>query len=198
MEISRDDLSSFYVSLSDAELRAIDRSELTDLAQQCYDLEFKRRRLAEESPSPYAEPQTGSREEIPDWLDTAVAVCSFEVGSGQRYAEEAERACDILRDAGIPTQVVSEHEDGMGPDSLNVMVPGVLSLKATSVLDRNLFNEELEETWRSHFDELSDKELHALNADDLCAGLLDRAARLKRVYENALVRRKTEIGPRER
>jgi hypothetical protein len=71
------------------------------------------------------------------------------------------------------------------------MVPGALSLKATSVLDRDLFNEELEETWRTHFDELSDQELRDLHADDLCAGLLDRAARLKRVYEEALVRRQS-------
>jgi hypothetical protein len=63
------------------------------------------------------------------------------------------------------------------------MVPAAFSLKASSVLDRHLFNPELEETWRTHFDELSDEELRRLNSDDLCAGLLDRAARLKRVYE---------------
>jgi hypothetical protein len=70
------------------------------------------------------------------------------------------------------------------------MVPGTLSLKAISILDRDLFNEEMEESWRAHFDELSDKELRVLHPDDLCAGRLDRAARLKRVYEEALAKRK--------
>jgi hypothetical protein len=127
---------------------------------------------------------------LPDWLDSAATGCSFQVGTGQRYAEEAELACTILRNAGIPSHVVAEHEDDGTPDFLSVKVPGALSLKAASVLDRDLFNEELEGTWRSHFDELSDEELRALNPDDLCAGLLDRAARLKRVYENAITRRK--------
>jgi hypothetical protein len=141
-------------------------------------------------------PETGAHDGgPPDWLDTAATACSFQVGTGQRYAEDAERACTILRDAGIPSQVVSEHEDEGSPDLISVMVPGALSLKAESVLDRDLFNEEMEETWRAHFDELSNAELRALHVDDLCAGLLDRAKRLKRAYEEALARRKSATLP---
>lgn len=121
-----------------------------------------------------------------DWLETAATACSFQIGTG-RYAEDAESACKILREAGIPSHVIVEH-DGV-PNLLTVLVPGALSLKATSVLDREWFNAELESTWKSHFDELSDEELAALEPDDLCAGLLDRAARLKRVYEEELQRR---------
>jgi hypothetical protein len=128
----------------------------------------------------------------PDWLDTAATACSFQIGTGRRYAEDAEQACTILRDAGIPSQVVSEHEDDEAPDYISVMVPGALSLKASSLLDRDLFNEEQEEIWRSHFDRLSNEELRALHPDDICAGLLDRAARLRRVYEEALAHRKPE------
>ena len=86
--------------------------------------------------------------------------------------------------------MVGEHEGGGTPDYLNVMVPGALSLKASSVLDRDLFDQEMEETWSCHFDRLSNEELRALEPHDICAGLLDSAARLKRAYEAALARRR--------
>jgi len=189
-------MSRHFASLSDEELLAIDPNELAELALKCYDNEVDRRQWPAQ-----AEPVTPAfeinRPEIDrqaegdlDWLDTAATACSFQVGTGRRYAEDAEQACTILRDAGIPSQLVSEHEDGATPDYLSVMVPGALSLKASSVLDRDLFNQELAETWSCHFDRLSNEELHALNPDDICAGLLDRAARLRRAYEEALARRK--------
>ena len=55
------------------------------------------------------------------------------------------------------------------------MVPGRLALDATSVLDREMFNEEKEEAWRNHFEELSDRELQALNPEVFCAGISRRA-----------------------
>ena len=91
--------------------------------------------------------------------------------------------------------MVSENEAG-APDLINVMVPGALILKATSVLDVQMLNEEMEETWRSHFEGLSDAELGALQPDDICAGLLDRAARLRAAYEAAVARRKPEARER--
>ena len=192
MRISREDISKHYASLSDAELLAIDPNGLTDLALQCYDREMERRPLSDGMESDDATPEINTQDgEMPDWLDTAATACSFQIGTGQRYAEDAERACAILRAAGIPSQVLGEHNDDDGPDLVSVMVPGALSLKASSVLDRDFFNEEMEKTWRAHFDELSNGELRALCVDDLCAGLLDRAERLKRVYEEALIRRKS-------
>jgi hypothetical protein len=191
MQISSEELSQHYASLSDSELLAIDRNELTDLALKCYARELLRRHLPEVTkPDEDALPEMEAHVDAPpDWIDTAVTVCSFQTGTGSRYAEEAERASIILRDAGIPTHMFTEHEDGAGPDQISVSVPGALNLKAISVLDRDLFNEELEESWRSHFNELSDAQLRALNPDDICSGMLDRAARLKRVYEEALARR---------
>jgi hypothetical protein len=189
MQISREELSRRYASFSDAELLALDRNDLTELAQQCFDRELKRRRLLEKTKFADAEFKVDAHEAVSaDWVDTAVTACSFQVGAGRHYAEDAQRACAILREAGIPCQAVTAHEDG-GPDVLNVIVPGALSLTANSVLDRDWFNEEVEETWRTHFDQLTDKELRSLDVDELCAGLLDRAARLRRVYENALARR---------
>lgn len=195
MDISREDLSARYAALSDAELLAIDPNELTDLARLCYQSEVAQRRLPPATGSHDHEPDIYTHDEVPsDWLETAATACSFQTGSGRPFADDAERACTVLRDAGIPCHLVKGHEDGE-PDVVSVMVPGALSLKATSILDRDLFNEELEETWRAHFDELSDQELRALRPDDLCAGLLDRAARLKRVYEDALARRRSGSRP---
>jgi hypothetical protein len=195
MEISRDKLSRHYASLRDAELLAIDRNELTDVARQRYDDELTARGLAveeeagEEEASEVELTEAEDDELTADWLDSAAVACSFQAVSGRRYGEDAERACTILRNAGIPSHVLSEDQEGNGPDLLNVMVPGALSLKAASVLDRDLFNAEMEDAWRAHFDELSDDDLRAFDSDDLCAGLLDRAARLKRVYEEAVVSR---------
>jgi hypothetical protein len=190
VQINREDLSRHYASISDEELLAIDPSELTEVARECYDREVDRRQLGAEAEAE-AEPETAWAEadedgdEEPDWLDTAASACSFQVSPGGRYAEDAGRASTILRDAGIPSRVVSE-EEGLA----SVMVPGALILKASSVLDRDMFNEELEENWRTHFDHLTDEELRALRPDDLCAGLLDRAARLRRAYQEAVERRK--------
>ncbi len=70
------------------------------------------------------------------------------------------------------------------------MVPGALNLHATSVLDRDLFNADQEENWRTHLEALSDEELAKLSPQVFCAGLLDRAARLKKAYEDEVTRRK--------
>lgn len=189
MQITSEDLSRHYASLSDSELLEMDPAELTELAQQCYHREIEQRGLFEAADSEGGGLDVYAADEVlPDWIETAAKACSFQA-SGM-YAENVDRACSILQDAGVPYEVVRERE-GCGPDLLSVMVPGALSLKASSILDRDLFNEELEETWRVHFDHLSDQELRAVHVEDLCAGLLDRAARLKRVYQEALAQRKS-------
>ncbi len=190
VQINRGDLSRHYASCSDAELLAIDPNELTELAQECYRDEMDRRQLTAESSSDNVAFELDEQDlPEPDWFDAAATVCSFQIGAGQRYAQDAERACTILDDAGIPSQAIHERGEGAEPGCIAITVPGALNLKASSVLDRDLFNEGLEETWRSHFEHLSDEQLHALEPDELCAGLLDRAARLKRAYEEVLASR---------
>lgn len=185
MQIDRDALSRHYASLSDDELLALDREELTETAQKLYDHEMEKRQLASageeevRNEPDFLEEDDGAE---PGWLQNASCACSFQAGAGNSpYAQEAEAACEILRGGGVPSRVVPEHPE-TGPDLLNVMVPGALLMKAYSLLDRDLFNEEMEETWRTHFAELSDDELGALTPDILCAGILDRAARLKRIF----------------
>lgn len=61
-----------------------------------------------------------------------------------------------------------------------LMVPAPLNLKARSILDREIFNPQLEADWRLRFQSLTDRELGELNPSMICAGLVDRIARLKR------------------
>jgi hypothetical protein len=69
------------------------------------------------------------------------------------------------------------------------MVPGALNLHATSVLDREIFNPDVEAEWAAHFQALSDEELHALSPEVICAGLEDRLMRLRRAYAAEIARR---------
>src|SRR5579864_6256283 len=98
MEISRQELEKRYASFTDDQLLAIDPNELTDLAQQCYRVEVERRCLTDETEPDEGEPneeqsETDAYDESPDWLDTAVTACSFQVGTGRQYAQDAEQAC---------------------------------------------------------------------------------------------------------
>jgi hypothetical protein len=71
------------------------------------------------------------------------------------------------------------------------MVPAASILKATSVLDKAIFNPEIEADWKTQLESLSDDELRELSLDDICAGLLDRVDRLRRAYKSEVARRRT-------
>jgi len=70
------------------------------------------------------------------------------------------------------------------------MVPGNLNMRATSVLEREIFNAEFEENWKTHLEALSDEELRALDPEAAFCGLFDRVERVNRVYEEELERRR--------
>ncbi len=203
MQINLDDLRDHYRSLTDDELLEIRRDELTEAAQQCYDEELEDRGLAEaETPagdaeSEYVEHPSGEfTEEEADWLADAACACSFVTQPGGTAAEDAGNAREALEDAGIPCQVsvveiAAATSDQPPQHEYRVMVPGALNLKATSILDKEIFNPQLESDWRTHFQELTDEQLRALTPDVICAGLADRMARLKRAYSDELARRAT-------
>jgi hypothetical protein len=52
-----------------------------------------------------------------------------------------------------------------------------------------MLNAELEADWSKHFDIMTDEELLALDEDALGGGLRDRAGRLIRAWEDALLKR---------
>lgn len=173
--------------MTDEELRSTDRNELSDLAQECFDEVLASRKLGTLAKRLGPLPTPG--DPAPYWLPDAVEVCSFQVGRGQRYAENAKNVCNILHEAGIPTYVRQSLEEPDEPQHLTVFVPDYLSLNANAVLDVEVFNEELERQYTAHFAQLSDLQLRDTKVDDLCAGFLDRARRLRRTYENALTER---------
>jgi hypothetical protein len=197
MQLDLDSLRRHYRSLPDDELLAMERDELTEAAQRCYDEELAERGLTSQKEEPagqeYGEADYDTEEEA-DWLPDAACACSFVSQPGGSAATDAGNARGALQDAGIPCQVsvvevTAASGDQPAQHEYRVMVPGALNLIATSILDKEVFNPQLEADWRTHFEELSDEELRALHPDVICAGLVDRIARLKRAYTDELARR---------
>ncbi len=212
MQLNIDDLRRHYASLSDHALRAIDRTELVEIAQQCYDQELAQReplkKKAESLPrqivraAPLHEPeqQEEAGEELdvdnpdaPEWLAEAACVCTFATYSGSSATSDALNARDILTEAGIPCHVVLRHIDpDLAPpprSEYRVMVPGGLNLEAASVLDMEIFNAEIEAEWRNHFAVLADDDLFKVNKEILFGGLVDRVERVRRAYDEEVARR---------
>lgn len=196
MEIDVESLRRYYSSLSDEALMALDREDLTEVAQKCWDGEIARRGINELPESDAAsddgagEAETSSEGELdPGWLEDAVCACSF---AGDPGGSPAADAVKVLDDAGIPCEVTTVEVPsaaGRQEYEYRVMVPAALNLKASSILDKELFNPELEADWRLHFQSLTDRELGALNPGVIWIGLEDRIARLKRAYNDEVTRR---------
>jgi hypothetical protein len=203
LKVDVEGIRQHYASLSDDELLEIDRDELTEVAQQCYDYEVTRRGLTgeHETADEDLEPEDGKPAGAfdahePDWLDDAACACSYYSRPADSAAGNAEAAREVLEAAGIPCRVSTAIVDPEPVDpnpapqhEFRVMVPGALNLKATAILDRDLFNADVEAEWRTHFEALSDADLRALTPDVICAGLQDRIARLKRAYNDEVARR---------
>jgi hypothetical protein len=230
LRIDPEDVRRHYMSISDEELMALDREELTDLARGLYDQELSRRGLRPgRKPARLAEPDddvepletlgeaedaeseldedSGGELEIdagppPDWIDNAACACAFPAVAGTDYGTYAEAARVALKSAGIPCHITLTRTEQPPVDATTrseywVMVPSAFNLHATSVLDRDIFNARQEEEWRTHLEALSDEELRAQKPEILCAGLLDRVARLKRAYQEEVARRGLKAGVRE-
>jgi len=196
MRVDTEQLGRYYASLSDGEFLNIERGELTEAAQKVYDGETARRRVTAPSAArPSAPVLAGNVDddavEAAEWLDDGVCACSFAVlpdGSSAQHAAEAEAA---LQHAGISCKVTLAQGDERAEHCL--MVPGGLLFHAIGILDRDYFNAQQEDGWRSYFADLPDEEFAALDPEIMCAGMLDRAARLERVYREELARRDSEL-----
>lgn len=181
-------LREHYASLSDEALASIDRAELVASAQQCYDEEVRSRGNTVEDAQ--------LDDEKPDWLPDANEVFSRVAVPGAPPAPDIEDARDALEAAGIPvyldvTQEVPEPDPSPSPvQTWRVMVPGNLNLHATSVLERDIFNADFEEHWKTHLEMLSDDEVLEMTPETAFCGLFDRVERVTRAYEEELARRK--------
>lgn len=207
MKLNSEELRQHYESLSDDALFEIDRNDLVELAQRIYDEEVARRDFHatrevepedsdDDSPKVEAWKRSSSiaMDEHPKWSKDAVCACTFwsKVSMAQQDAIDGRNA---LVAAGIPCYVsMAPSDEGEDPPTgfnFKLMVPGALNLHATSVLDRDFFNPRQEDDWRTHLASLSDEELHALDPAIFCAGFLDRASRLKKVFREEVARRQS-------
>lgn len=182
-------LREHYASLSDEALLAINRAELVEAAQRCYDEE-----LAKRKPDPEFDEAVEAGSE-PDWLEDAAEVLSRADLPGTLPGAELEDARDALEAAGIPCQLelseMTEVKD-VSPAPTHrwrLLVPGALNQRATSVLERDIFNTEFESEWRTHLEMLSDDELRAMDPQEAFCGLFDRVERVTRAYDEELERR---------
>ena len=198
-------LRQHYASLSDSALRAIDRADLVDAAQKCYDDEVKQREL-DSKPHPQHPDEDSADEDAdigpavdsnhPDWLEDAAEVYSRLARPGNaQEAEDVADARDALEAAGIPCylDLTEQPEETVisTPSRLwRLLVPGNLNLRATSVLDRDIFDQEFEATWRTHLETLSDAELRQMSPQVVFCGLFDRVERVTNAYADELVRRR--------
>lgn len=201
MQTSPQEFRRHYASLSDEALLDIDPAELTEVAQQCLETELAERGLLETDAEEVeaASVDAGEQPDFQDfgdtseWLEDAVEACSFASHPGSSVADGAADACDALRAAGIPSNIVTGQDswdEGQTHRKLyRVMVPGPLILYANAVLDKELFNVKLETTWRTHFSGLSDKDLRSLSPERMCAGYADLIARLKAAYRDEIAKR---------
>jgi hypothetical protein len=206
MQLDPEYLRQHYASLSDEALLAVNRAELVEMAQATFDDEVNRRELAPRKRTGRvrepdlrdgdaevdAEPADAA--DKPGWLEEAAEIYSVDVRDGSA-PRDAEKAREALEAAGIPCYL----EVNKIPQDLNavpathywrLMVPGNLNMRATSVLERQIFNAEFEENWKRHLETLSDEEVRALDPQAAFCGLFDRVERVNRVYEEELERRR--------
>lgn len=184
-----------YASLSDDALMAIDRADLVEAAQRCYDDEVARRRTARDENAEFdSEPLDDG--EKPDWLKDASEVFSRVDRPGALPADDIADARDALEAEGIPCYLdlaeLPQVEEAPNPPThvWRLMVPGNLNFLATSVLERDIFNADFEENWRVHLEMLSDKEVREMKPQVVFCGLFDRIERVNRVYDEEIARRK--------
>ena len=206
MQIDPEYLRQHYGSLSDEGLLAINHADLVETARMILDLEVARRKLARRRPDPPDETEDDEAEvdgetygggEEPDWLEDAAEVSSYCVPSRSAPApDSAVDARDALEAAGIPwyfdiCEIPPEKSLlPYGTHRWRVMVPGKLYLRATGVVEREISNPEFETGWKTHLEALSDEELRALRPQVVFCGLFDRVARVNRVYDEEIARRR--------
>src|SRR5271165_6171543 len=166
MQLDPEFLRRHYASMSDEEIQAVDRADLVEGAQRIYDEEVRRRKSSE--PTRPSRPRYQPEEDIEpatDWLDDAAEAYANYARHGAIPAPEAVHARDVLEAAEIPAHIELYEEPG--PDCeqkyrWRVLVPGKLIHRATSVLDRDIFNAEFEAAWKTHLEMLSDAELRVM------------------------------------
>ncbi|HEV8040430.1 MAG TPA: DUF2007 domain-containing protein [Bryobacteraceae bacterium] len=127
LEIDPEQLRRQYAELSDEGLLSIDRNDLTELAQHCYDAEVASRGFDTES---------SQEAEQPD--EELVLVETF------LSAEDANLGRALLHSAEIPAYLENELSSAWtGAGGLRLMVPTSFLEQAKEVLEARISEEEL-------------------------------------------------------
>lgn len=194
MHVDPELLRHQYASLSNAALLDIDRSDLIAEAQQCYDEEITRRRLKRSNSEAELERHAHSCHEAkPAWFDESAEVYSVNSRVDLYGGKNVDAAREVLEAAGIPCYLEfcedPPSEDGAPPEHYwRLLVPGMLNIRATSVLDRDLFNDEFEALWKTQMEMLSNEELIEAEPKEVFCGLFDRIDRVVRAHKDELSR----------
>ena len=202
MPVDLEYLRRHYASLSDEALNELDRTELVETAQKCYDEELARRKpLAGTKALDQTEDIESHLPDFdnkPEWRDDASEVFSQYEAAGVTTAPEIANARDALEAAGIPCYLdLSDPPDEKPlrqkpPRLWRLMVPGNLNQRATSILERDIFNPEFEAEWKTHLEMLSDEELRAMDPKIAFCGLFDRVERVTRAFDEEIARRQSK------
>lgn len=201
MPVDIEYLRQHYASLSDEALEAIDPADLVEAARACYNEELKRRNIEWVEVQPDRPAFEGGDVEAPeaaeDWSEDATIVFSMADRMNGTAPESATAARDALDDEGIPcrldlVELAPDEPSGAPPPTheWHLLVPGEFNQWASSVLDRDLFNDDFEATWRAHLEAVPDDELRAMNPQKVFCGLYDRIERITRAYKEEVARRK--------
>jgi hypothetical protein len=207
MPLDPEYLRQHYALLNDDALLAVDRAELVEMARIIFDEEVGRRELLRQrdripvqtdplDQEAEVDYEPASPADRPSWLEEAAEVYSRVDYPGTAPAPDADNARDVLEAAGIPCYLERSEllqEKNVSPQPTHqwrLMVPGELNLRATSILDRDIFNAEFEAEWKTHLEALSDADLRAMSPQVAFCGLFDRIERVNRVYDEEIARRR--------
>ena len=130
MQINPEEFRRHYDSLSDEALLEVNRDELVEVAQQCYDVELANRGIKRESPAPAPEKPVESQE----WVQAATFPS----------AEEANLAYAMLESAAIPARLESKNTSSWtGFGALRLLVPSTFLEEAQVIIASPISEEEL-------------------------------------------------------
>lgn len=131
MQIDPEESRRYFDSLSDEALLEIDRDELVEVAQQCYDVELANRGITFEYEAE-AEPAEPAAQG--DWVLAATYL----------NGEEANLAHSMLESAGIPVRLAANNTSSWtGTGELQLLVPAAMLEEAEVILASEISDEEL-------------------------------------------------------
>jgi hypothetical protein len=130
MKVDAEDFRRVYESMNDDALLAVNRDDLVEMAQECYDAEVARRGLAGELAS-----APGAGSPAPGESPTMVEVATF------TDLEDARLARELLKAAEIPCDLENSDPTGLGVFRLSV--PPDCVEPAHEVLETQISDEEL-------------------------------------------------------